>query len=400
MNRSPGANHHLITSVQPYEAHNYNPLPIVITEASGVWVTDAEGNRYMDMLSAYSALNAGHRHPRIIRALLDQARRVTLTSRAFYNEPYIQLCSTLTKYTGKDAILPMNSGAEAVETAIKAARRWGRHTKGIAENSAEMIVCSNSFHGRTITTISFSSEPAYRRDFGPFTPGFKIVPYGDITALEQAFTPNTVAFLVEPIQGEAGIIVPPDGYLSAAYALCKKNHSLFIADEIQTGFGRTGSRFACDFDHVIPDIYVLGKALGGGIVPISAIAADRAILDLFDPGSHGSTFGGNALACAVAVEAITVAEEEQHPKRSAILGARLLDAIKQISNPMIREVRGRGLFIGIELNVPARPICERLMNLGLLCKETHELTIRLAPPLTITDEELDWAIGRLQLALT
>lgn len=399
MDQTPLSNARLLAAVHSVEAHNYNPLPIVIVDASGVWVTDADGNRYMDMLSAYSALNAGHRHPRLVRALLDQAMRVTLTSRAFYNEPYIQLCAALASYTHKEAILPMNSGAEAVETAIKAARRWGYRNKGIAEDEAEIIVCANNFHGRTITAVSFSSEPSYRTGFGPFTPGFRIVPYGDVSALEQAFTPNTAAFLVEPIQGEAGIIVPPDGYLAAAAALCQANGALLVADEIQTGFGRTGRRFACDYDNIVPDIYVLGKALGGGIVPISAIAADRAVLDVFEPGSHGSTFGGNALACAVAVEAIAVAEEERHWQRSAALGARLLDAMKRLTNPAIREVRGRGLFIGIELTVPARPLCERLMTLGLLCKETHERTIRLAPPLNITDEELDWAIGKLNTAL-
>jgi ornithine--oxo-acid transaminase len=390
----------LIQSVHPLEAYNYNPLPIVIVDASGVWVTDADGERYMDMLSAYSALNAGHRHPRLIRALLNQAMHVTLTSRAFYNEPYIRLCSALTAYTNKEAILPMNSGAEAVETAIKAARRWGYRNKSVPDNQAEIIVCSNNFHGRTITAISFSSEPSYKQHFGPLTPGFRIIPYGDLDALEHAITSNTVAFLVEPIQGEAGIIVPPTGYLSSASAICRSHQVLLLADEIQTGFGRTGRRFACDYEDVVPDMYIVGKALGGGILPISAIAANRNILDVFEPGSHGSTFGGNALACAVAVEAIAVAEEEQHAQRSEELGNRLIESIKQISNPIIREVRGRGLFIGIELTVPARPICERLMKLRLLCKETHEYTIRLAPPLTITDDELDWAIERLRLALS
>lgn len=399
MDELQAANSNLVASVYPLEAHNYNPLPIVIVDASGVWVTDANGERYLDMLSAYSALNAGHRHPRLVRALLDQALHVTLTSRAFYNEPYIRLCAALTKYTGKEAILPMNSGAEAVETAIKTARRWGYQKKGIPDNQAEIIVCANNFHGRTIAAISCSSEPAYMRNFGPFTPGFRIIPYGDIDALAKAITPHTAAFLVEPIQGEAGIIIPPDGYLSAAAALCQAHQVLFLADEIQTGFGRTGRRFACDYENVIPDIYILGKALGGGILPISAIAADRAILDVFEPGSHGSTFGGNALASAVAVEAIAVTEEEQLAQRSETLGNRLLSAIKQMTNPIIREVRGRGLFIGIELTVPARPLCEKLMALGLLCKETHEHTIRLAPPLTITDDELNWAISRLQQVL-
>ncbi|GMK38128.1 ornithine aminotransferase [Paenibacillus sp. CCS19] len=399
MEDSQLANSRLVASVYPLEAHNYNPLPIVIVDASGVWVTDANGERYMDMLSAYSALNAGHRHPRLIRALLDQAMHVTLTSRAFYNEPYIRLCSALTRYTGKEAILPMNSGAEAVETAIKTARRWGYQKKGIPENLAEIIVCANNFHGRTITAISCSSDHAYTQNFGPFTPGFRVIPYGDIDALEQAITPYTAAFLVEPIQGEAGIILPPDGYLATAASICQAQQILFIADEIQTGFGRTGRRFACDHENIIPDVYIVGKALGGGILPISAIAADRAILDVFEPGSHGSTFGGNALASAVAVEAIAVMEEERLAERSEALGKRLLAAIERMTNPIIREVRGRGLFIGIELTTPARPLCEKLMALGLLCKETHEYTIRLAPPLTITEDELDWAISRLQQAL-
>ncbi|MWC27323.1 ornithine--oxo-acid transaminase [Paenibacillus sp. MMS18-CY102] len=396
MAQQPSATDRLLAQVLPLEARNYNPLPIVIAEGNGVWVTDADGNRYMDMLSAYSALNAGHRHPRLIRALLDQAMRVTLTSRAFYNEPYVRLCAKLTAYTGKEAILPMNSGAEAIETAVKASRRWGYRQKGIPAEQAEIIVCEGNFHGRTVTATSFSTTEAYRSDFGPFTPGFRIIPYGDIEALEQAITPNTAAFLVEPIQGEAGIIVPPEDYLAAAAAVCRKHNVLFIADEIQTGFGRTGKRFACDHYGVVPDMYVLGKALGGGILPVSAIAANRSILDIFEPGSHGSTFGGNALACAVAAEAIAVIEEEQLASRSAALGARLLEAMGSINHPLIRDVRGIGLFIGIELAVPARPYCERLMSLGLLCKETHEHTIRLAPPLTISAQELEWAIKRIE----
>ncbi|EFM09157.1 ornithine aminotransferase [Paenibacillus curdlanolyticus YK9] len=396
MAQQPTATDRLLAQVLPLEARNYNPLPIVIVEGSGVWVTDADGNRYMDMLSAYSALNAGHRHPRLIRALLDQAMQVTLTSRAFYNEPYVRLCAKLTSYTGKEAILPMNTGAEAIETAIKASRRWGYMHKGIPAEQAEIIVCEGNFHGRTVTATSFSSTEAYRSGFGPFTPGFRIIPYGDIEALEDAITSNTAAFLIEPIQGEAGIILPPDGYLAAAAAACRAHNVLFIADEIQTGFGRTGKRFACDHYGVVPDMYVLGKALGGGILPVSAIAADRSILDVFDPGSHGSTFGGNALACAVAAESIAVIEDEQLDARSAALGARLLEAVSRISHPLIRDVRGSGLFVGIELAVPARPYCERLMSLGLLCKETHEHTIRLAPPLTISSKELEWAITRIE----
>jgi len=392
---SPNANEHKLAIVRPLEANNYNPLPIVITEAHGVWVTDAEGNQYLDMLSAYSALNAGHRHPRLVQALLDQSMKVALTSRAFYNEPYIEFCSRLTAYTGKEAVLPMNSGAEAVETAIKAARRWGYRNRGIPDNQAEIIVCTNNFHGRTLAVTSFSSTDAYREGFGPFLPGVRMIPYDDLTSLEQAITPLTAALLVEPIQGEAGIILPTPGYLTSAAALCRAHGILLIADEIQTGFGRTGARFACDHEGVIPDIYVLGKALGGGILPVSAIAADRSVMDVFDPGSHGSTFGGNPLACAVASEAIAVTIEEKHAERSRELGTRLLEAVRQIQHPHIREVRGLGLFVGIELTVPARAYCERLMKLGLLCKETHEHTIRLAPPLIISAEEVEWAISRL-----
>ncbi|WP_127531963.1 ornithine--oxo-acid transaminase [Paenibacillus kobensis] len=395
MNQRPSNNEKLLAGVHPLEANNYLPLPLVITAAEGAWVTDADGVKYLDMLSAYSALNAGHRHPRLVRAMLDQSMRVTLTSRAFYNEPYIRFCTELTRYTDKEAVLPMNTGAEAVETAIKAARRWGYKHRNIPEGQAEIIVCTDNFHGRTITAVSCSSNIEYRSGFGPFTPGFRIIPYGDIEALEQAVTPHTAALLIEPIQGEAGIVLPPEGYLSACANLCRSSGILLIADEIQTGFGRTGRRFACDHESVAPDIYVLGKALGGGLLPVSAIAANRDILDVFDPGSHGSTFGGNPLACAVAVEAIAVTVEEQLAERSHELGNRLLEAMRELQHPDIREVRGRGLFIGIELHVPARPYCERLMKLGLLCKETHNHTIRLAPPLTITPAELEWAIGRL-----
>ncbi|MFB5679192.1 ornithine--oxo-acid transaminase [Paenibacillus terreus] len=377
-------------------AHNYHPLPIVIAEAEGVWVTDPAGKRYMDMLSGYSALNQGHRHPRIIEALKRQADRVTLTSRAFYNEPLAELLELLTRLTGKEMILPMNTGAEAVETAIKAARRWGYRVKGIAENKAEIIVCAGNFHGRTLTVTSFSSESAYRAEFGPFTPGFRIIPYGDIEALKQAINPNTAAFLLEPIQGEAGIVIPPDGYLQQARSLCTEHGVLLMADEIQTGFGRTGRRFACDWEGVVPDMYILGKALGGGVLPVSAVAADRSILGLFEPGSHGSTFGGNPLASAVAVAALQVIEEEKLAERSRRLGARLLERLQRLEHPDIVQIRGRGLFIAIEAAGPARPYCERLQQEGLLCKETHEHVIRLAPPLIISEQELDWAAERLE----
>ncbi|MCG0313104.1 MAG: ornithine--oxo-acid transaminase [Calditerricola sp.] len=386
----------LITQTETYGAHNYHPLPVVIARAEGIWVEDVEGNRYLDMLSAYSAVNQGHRHPKIIRALKEQADRVTLTSRAFHNDQLGPFCEKLSRLTGKDMVLPMNTGAEAVETAIKAVRRWGYWKKGVPENQAEIIVCENNFHGRTITVISFSSEEAYREGFGPFTPGFKIIPYGDIRALEEAITPNTVAFLVEPIQGEAGIIVPPDGYLRQAYELCKRHNVLFVADEIQTGLGRTGQLFACDWEGVKPDVYILGKALGGGVFPVSAVVADEEILGVFNPGSHGSTFGGNPLACAVAIAALDVIEEERLADRARELGAYFMDELKKIQHPDIKEVRGKGLLVGMELHTPARPYCEKLKEKGLLCKETHENTIRFAPPLVITTDELDWALERIR----
>ncbi|MDT3424955.1 ornithine--oxo-acid transaminase [Paenibacillus forsythiae] len=376
-------------------AHNYHPLPIVISRAEGVWVEDTEGRRYMDMLAGYSALNQGHRHPRIIQALVEQSERVTLTSRAFYNEPFAELLELLTAITGKEMVLPMNTGAEAVETAVKAARRWGYRVKGIPAGRAEIIVCDGNFHGRTVTVTSFSSEPSYKEDFGPFTPGFITVPYGDLGALEQAITPNTAAFLVEPIQGEAGIVIPPDGYLRQASELCRKRNVLLMADEIQTGFGRTGKRFACDWEGVVPDVYILGKALGGGVMPVSAVAADSGILGLFEPGSHGSTFGGNPLASAVAVAALQVTEEEELAERSHRMGGKMLAMLRKIRHPDIIDIRGRGLFLAIETRVPARYYCERLKEAGILCKETHEKVIRLAPPLVISETDLQWAVERL-----
>jgi ornithine--oxo-acid transaminase len=358
-------------------------------------VEDPEGRTYMDMLSAYSAVNQGHRHPKIIRALKEQADRVTLTSRAFHNDRLGPFYQKLSDITGKNMILPMNTGAEAVETAVKAVRRWAYEVKQVPDNQAEIIVCSGNFHGRTLTVISFSSEPEYKRGFGPFTPGFKIIPYGDLEALRAAITPNTAAFLVEPIQGEAGIIIPPEGYLRGAYDLCKEQNVLFVADEIQTGFGRTGKMFACDWEDVKPDMYILGKALGGGVMPISAVAADKGILGVFNPGSHGSTFGGNPLACACAIAALEVVEEEHLVQKSLELGGYFLENLKKIKNPIIREIRGRGLFIGVELTINARPYCEKLKEEGLLCKETHENVIRFAPPLIITKEQLDWALERI-----
>lgn len=386
----------IIDLTEAYGAKNYHPLPIVISRATGVWVLDPEGNKYMDMLSAYSAVNQGHRHPKIIQALKDQAERVTLTSRAFHNDQlgpwYEKICSI----TNKEMALPMNTGAEAVETAVKAARRWAYDVKGVADNQAEIIACNGNFHGRTMTAVSLSEEAEYKRGFGPMLPGIKLIPYGDIKALEQAITPNTAAFLIEPIQGEAGIILPPPGFLKQAFELCKANNVLFIADEIQVGLGRTGKMFACNWEGVEPDLYILGKALGGGVFPISCVVANKDVLGVFNPGSHGSTFGGNPLACAVSIAALEVTVEEDLAGRSLKLGEYFLTKLKEIKNPNIKEIRGRGLFIGVELSTPARKYCEALMKEGLLCKETHETVIRFAPPLIVTKAELDWAIERIK----
>jgi ornithine--oxo-acid transaminase len=387
-----------IEKAERYGARNYHPLPIVIAKAAGIHVTDSNGKRYIDMLSAYSALNAGHCHPRIISALKEQADKVTLTSRAFHHDQLGEFYEKLSAITHKGMILPMNTGAEAVETALKAARRYAYRKKGLPANQAEIIVCEGNFHGRTITVTSFSSSSEYRADFGPFTPGFKVIPYGDLEALKQAISPNTAAFLVEPIQGESGIIIPPDGYLSGAMELCKQHRVLLLADEIQTGFGRTGKRFACDWEDVVPDMYILGKALGGGVFPVSAVAADADILGVFEPGSHGSTFGGNPLACAVAIASMDVFMEEGLEDNSLELGEYFLQQLRSIRHPDIQEVRGRGLFIGMELKVPARTYCEKLKDLGLLCKETHESIIRFAPPLIITQAELDQAAGIVRQA--
>ncbi|WP_041304058.1 ornithine--oxo-acid transaminase [Kyrpidia tusciae] len=378
-----------------YGARNYDPLPVVLTKGEGVWVEDVEGRRYLDMLSAYSALNQGHRHPRIIQALKAQADRITLTSRAFYNDKLGFFYERLAQLTHKDTILPMNTGTEAVETAIKAMRRWAYRVRGVPEDQAEIIVATGNFHGRTTTVISFSSEPEYREGFGPLTPGFRVVPYGDIEALRRAAGPHTAGVLLEPIQGEAGIVLPPDGYLREVRRICTENGIVFAADEIQTGLGRTGQWFACDWENVTPDLYILGKALGGGVYPVSAVAANRDILGVFEPGSHGSTFGGNPLAAAVAVTALQVIEDEKLVDRSRELGAYFLVRLRTLRHPAIREVRGRGLFIGLELTSPARPYCEKLKNRGLLCKETHETTIRFAPPLVIQKEELDWAFEQI-----
>lgn len=384
---------------QEYGAPNYHPLPVVISRGEGAWVWDCEGKRYMDMLSAYSALNQGHRHPRIIQALKDQADRVTMTSRAFHNDRLGQLYQMLCQLTEKNMVLPMNTGVEAVETAIKAARRWAYRVKGVPADRAEIIVCQGNFHGRTLAAISASSEAAYQKDFGPLLPGFRVVPYGDLEALEAAMGTNTAAFLMEPIQGEAGVRIPPEGYLRGAAELCRQKNVLLMADEIQTGLGRTGQVFGCDWEEVKPDVYILGKALGGGVYPVSAVVADESVLGLFEPGSHGSTFGGNPLAAAVAVASLEVIQEENLVENSREMGEFLVDRLRRIANPQIEEVRGRGLFVGIELSVDARPYCEALMEAGILAKETHQNVIRLAPPLVVTRSDLEWAVDRLQAVL-
>jgi len=382
-----------------YGAHNYHPLDVVITKGKGVWVWDVENNKYLDFLSAYSAVNQGHCHPKIVKALKNQADKLTLTSRAFRNDQWPMLAKELSTLTGYDMVLPMNSGAEAVETALKVARMWGYQKKRIPENQAEIIVCANNFHGRTITIISFTTEALYQKDFGPFTPGFKVIPYGDIEALEKAITPNTAAFLVEPIQAEAGIIMPPEGYLKEVKDVCERNNILMIADEIQTGLGRTGKMFACDHENVKPDVLIIGKSLGGGCYAVSAVLADREVLGLFSPGSHGSTFGANPLACAAAREALKVTVEEEMVENAAELGAYFIQKLETIKSKHIQEVRGIGMLIGIELNPEAggaRRFCEALEKEGLLCKETHESVIRFAPPLIIKKKELDWSLKRIK----
>lgn len=377
-------------------AHNYHPLPIVVERAQGVWVYDTEGRRYLDCLSAYSALNQGHAHPVILDAFIEQAKRVTLTSRAFHNDQLPLFCQELAALTGLDVVLPMNSGAEAVETAIKAARRWGYQSKGIAADQAEIIVCDGNFHGRTTTIVGFSSNDDYRAGFGPFAPGFVRIPFGDLAALEAAITPRTCAFLVEPIQCEAGIIIPPAGYLRHAADLCRKNNVLFLADEIQTGLGRTGAWFVCAAEGIRPDVYILGKALSGGFYPVSAVVGRREVMDVFTPGSHGSTYGGNPLGCAVARAALRVLADESLIERSARRGAQLMAGLEPLRHHgVIRDIRGRGLLVAIELREPARPYCERLMERGLLCKETHDYVIRLAPPLVISEPDLAWMIEQI-----
>lgn len=382
-----------------YSAHNYHPLDVVIERGKGVWVYDVDGKKYLDCLAAYSAVNQGHGHPAIMAAAIAQMERIPLTSRAFRNDQMGPFLQELCELTGYEMALPMNTGAEAVETAVKAARKWGYKVKKVAHDQAEIIVCDGNFHGRTTTIVGFSSEEQYREDFGPFTPGFVSVPYGDPAALEAAITPNTVAFLFEPIQGEGGVVLPPDGFLQAARAICQHHNVLFVADEIQTGLGRTGKLFACDHEGVRPDMVIIGKALGGGFYPVSAVLSDKPVLGLFRPGDHGSTFGGNPLGAAVARAALKVLVDENLIGRSAELGAYFKGRLERMESPHIKEVRGRGLFIGVELHLPARRFCEALRDQGMLCKETHEKVIRFAPPLVITKEEIDWALNQIEPVL-
>ncbi len=388
----------LIAIEDKYGAHNYHPLDVVLAKGEGIWVWDVEGKKYMDFLAAYSAVNQGHNHPRIVGALVEQLAKLALTSRAFRNDIMPLYYEKVTKLLGYGRVCPMNTGAEAVETAVKLARKWGYKVKGIPRGKAEIITCEGNFHGRTITIISFSSEPQYKDGFEPLTPGFKIIPYGNIKALEAAITPNTCAFLVEPIQGEAGVVVPPEGYLKAARELCTKHRVLLIADEIQSGLGRTGKMLASEHEGVRPDMVTLGKALAGGVYPVSAVLADSEIMDMFTPGDHGSTFGGNPIACAVAMEALDVLVEEKLCERAAKLGAYLIAELRKIQSPHVDFYRGKGLWIGIVLKHSAggaRRFCEALQQKGILAKETHQNVIRLAPPLVITEDELDWAIVKL-----
>jgi ornithine--oxo-acid transaminase len=392
----------IIETAEKFGADNYHPLPVVISHGEGIWVTDVEGRKYMDMLAAYSAVNQGHRHPRILKAVQDQMERITLTSRAFHNDRMGSFLQLLCQVTGYEKALPMNTGAEAVETAIKAARKWGYQKKGVTPGKAEIIAVEGNFHGRTVTAVSFSTEAQYQNGFGPFTPGFVIIPYNNPDALERAITPNTVGFLVEPVQGEGGVLVPDPGYLSRCFEICRKHNVLFMADEIQTGFGRTGKMFACDHEGVRPDIVMVGKALGGGVYPVSAILADDGVMSVFTPGDHGSTFGGNPLGSAVATAALNVLVEEELPRRSAEMGEYFMRRLRTMGSPHVKEVRGKGLMIGVVIkdeSGPARPFCECLMNNGILAKETHHQVIRFAPPLVITKEEIDQAMTIIEKVL-
>jgi ornithine--oxo-acid transaminase len=392
-----------ISLEEKFGAHNYHPLDVVIEKAEGVWVYDVEGKKYLDCLAAYSAVNQGHCHPRIIQTLKNQADKVTLTSRAFRNDQLPLLYKEISELTGYGVSLPMNSGAEAVETALKAARKWGYKIKGVPENTGEIIACTNNFAGRTISIISFSTEEQYKNGFGPFTPGFKIVEYGNAKALEDTITPNTIAFIVEPIQGEGGVVVPPEGYLKTVSEICKRNNVLLITDEIQCGLGRSGKLFAFMYENIKPDVVIIGKALSGGCYPVSAVLSGKEILGVFKPGDHGSTFGGNPLAAAVARESLKVLIEEKLIENSFEMGNYFIDELKKINSQHIKEIRGKGLFIGVELKPEAkgaRRFCEALMQRGILCKETHENVIRFAPPLVIKKEEIDWALLRIKEVLS
>lgn len=393
----------LIAAAEEYAAPTYQPLPVVVSAADGAWMTDVEGRRFLDLLAGYSALNFGHGNRRLVEAAKAQLERVTLTSRAFHHDRFAEFCARLAELCGKEMVLPMNTGAEAVETAVKTARKWGYRVKGVPDGRAVIVAAGGNFHGRTTTLISFSTDPEARADFGPYTPGFVVVPYGDLAALEAVVTEETVGVLLEPVQGEAGVVVPPEGYLAGVRELTRQRNVLFIADEIQSGLGRTGRTFACEHEGVVPDVYLLGKALGGGIVPVSAVVADRAVLGVFRPGEHGSTFGGNPLACAVALEVIAMLRSGEFQRRAAELGGHLHRELGRLAaTGRVTEVRGRGLWAGVDID-PAcgtgREISERLMDRGVLVKETHGATIRIAPPLVITEEELDWGIGQLRAVL-
>lgn len=392
-----------IAAADAHSAHNYHPLPVVVATAEGAWMTDVEGNRYLDMLAGYSALNFGHSNPRLRDAARAQLERVTLTSRAFHHDRFAEFCAQLAELCGKDMVLPMNTGAEAVETAVKTARKWGYRVKGVPEGRAKIVVAENNFHGRTTTIVSFSTDPEARADYGPYTPGFEIVPYGDLAALTAAVDDDTVAVLLEPIQGEAGVLVPPPGYLTGVRELTAARNVLFMADEIQSGLGRTGRTFACEHEDVVPDVYILGKALGGGVVPVSAVVASREVLGVFHPGEHGSTFGGNPLACAVGLEVIAMLRTGEYQQRATELGEHLHHELGLLTGTgAVREVRGRGLWAGVDID-PAhgtgRQISEKLMARGVLVKDTHGSTIRIAPPLVITKEDLNWGLTRLRETL-
>ncbi|WP_203936683.1 ornithine--oxo-acid transaminase [Spirilliplanes yamanashiensis] len=398
MLRTPAA----LADAERWTAHNYHPLPVVIADGDGAWVTDVDGRRYLDCLAGYSALNFGHRHPRLIEAAHAQLDRITLTSRAFVHDQFADFCRGLAELCGTDLVLPMNTGAEAVETAIKVARKWGYRVKGVPDGRATIVVAENNFHGRTTTIVSFSTDPDARDDFGPYTPGFVTVPYGDLDALAAAVDDTTVAVLLEPIQGEAGVLVPPAGYLAGVRRLCDERNTLFIADEIQSGLGRTGRTFAVEHEGVVPDMYVLGKALGGGIVPVSAVAARREVLGVLKPGEHGSTFGGNPLACAVGTEVVKLLATGEFQRRSAALGAHLHAGLGALVGQGVVAVRGRGLWAGVDIDpalMTGRQACERLAERGVLAKDTHGSTIRLAPPLVVTEGDLDWALEQLAAVL-